>query len=103
MGTVRSAPRAGRGNSGRAALAAAVVPATPRQAAPSLADALRSYVRVAREEGLGTEAMLAELERAWCGRRTRAAGVRLTRDVMEVAVLLELSACEEGTSARLAG
>src|SRR4051812_8106000 len=56
--------------------------------------ALRDYVRAARDAGLGARSVLADVERAWpSGKRSERAA--LTRDVLEVATLLELGAGDD--------
>ena len=58
--------------------------------------ALRDYLRAARAAGLGVEAMLADVDGAWRRSGTPTARRAMTRDVLEVATLLELSAGEDG-------
>lgn len=64
-----------------------------------LRSALRDFVRSAREAGLGAGSVLAEVDVAW-RRGSRGASPALTRDVLEVATLLELGAGDDAPPRR---
>jgi hypothetical protein len=67
--------------------------------AAALLAALRDYVRAAREAGLGARSVLADVDRAW-RRGAHREPAALTRDVLEVATLLELGAGDVAPSSR---